>query len=100
MYEPTITTHDLWQGLEQEVGSVKHCHLIDLVDAIQSPEDEELLVLLHGGHNRAGHTEQEVGVILGIPEQAVQQQFRRILARARSGSMARARRAGRGHDHQ
>src|SRR5438034_3908623 len=57
-----------------------------------------LLVLIHGGHNRVGHTEREIGDILGISQQAVSYRFRRILRRARDGEVPRRRREAGGFD--
>lgn len=99
MYRPTIRPIDLWHGVADQVGSLKHCHLIDLIQyGVLGPNDEELLVLYKGGEKGNGHTENEISDILGIPQQAVAFRFERILRRARDGTLPRPRRAGRGSD--
>lgn len=77
-YRPYITTRDLWPGVEVNVGSDRHCGLIDKLDVVLNPGEEELILLYEQTRNY-----EDVGRVLGISQEAAQASVRRILGRTR-----------------
>ena len=77
-YRPTITTRDLWPDVDVNVGSDRHVALIDKLDVIANVGEEELILLYEQTKDY-----EDVGRVLGVTPEAVQQAIRRILARNR-----------------
>lgn len=77
-YAPTITTRDLWPGVEANVGSDRHLGLIDKLDVVFNAAEEELILLYEQTRNY-----EDVGRVLGITQESAQLLVRRIVARNR-----------------
>jgi len=73
----TLNTTDLWSQLPNNVGSDRHCSLIDKLSACESEEDERLIQLHEGAH-----TLEEIATILGLSLFDTQNRFKRIMRRA------------------
>lgn len=76
-YRPTITTADLWSGVTEGVGSLKHCKVIDLIAALRGPEEEEILRLL-----KNGCSQDDIAAIMGIGQQRISERYKELLRRA------------------
>src|SRR6267378_6884004 len=76
-YVPTIGTLDLDSGIAQHVGGPKHDRLIDEVNAVLGPMDEERLVVYYATRNY-----EDAGRVLGVSQELLQAWYRRLSQRA------------------
>lgn len=76
-YAPALSTSDLWSGVLENVGTLEHCKLIDLIAALRSPDDEEILRLL-----KNGCSQDDIAEITGIGQQRISERYKELLRRA------------------
>lgn len=76
-YTPTLTPADILPAERLQVGGRLHVALLDLIDALEGEQDEDLLRLtLHGW------TQAQVAIELGIHQTTVSRRLKALLARA------------------
>lgn len=73
-----LRTTDLVSPEDIRPGDPRHCYLIDLVDAVQSGEDAELVSLIYQGRSQA-----DVANIIGVVQSTVSRRLASIFRRAR-----------------
>lgn len=78
LYIPSVRTTDLISAANLKVGKAQHVKVIDLINALRSDEDEELLI-----HMYHGRTQQEIADLMGVHQSNVSRRLKRLLSRAK-----------------
>jgi len=76
-YVPQLKSTDLVSPEGLKVGKSRHIYILDLIDAIRSFDDEEMLVFLYGGR-----TQIEIADMLGVNQSSVSRRLKRLITRA------------------
>jgi len=77
-YHSSLTVFDLWEGVTQDVGSSRHCALLDQIAACLDDSDSETLRIMTwtGDYDDAARALYE-------PVERVETRYRRLKRRAR-----------------
>lgn len=76
-YIPSVRTTDLVSAAQLKVGKAQHVKVMDLIDALRSPEDEDLLIYMYHGR-----TQDDIAELMGINQSSVSRRLTRLLRRA------------------
>jgi DNA-binding NarL/FixJ family response regulator len=76
-YRATMVTTDILPAEAMEVGGGRHLLVLDLIAAIESEQEEDMVrLLLHGW------TQEEVAVELGVHQSTVSRRLKALMRRA------------------
>lgn len=77
-FVPSVRTTDLISAANLRVGKHQHAKVMDLIAALRSPEDEELLI-----HMYHGRKQEEIADLMGVHQSNVSRRLMRLLKRAK-----------------
>lgn len=82
-YRPQMSTGDVLSLENLVVGGGRHVQLLDLIDALRSEEEEDMLRMLLNGWSQ-----EKVGEDLGIDQATVSRRLKRLVQRANEPRIA------------